>query len=68
MTGSQLPAAALKSDETVAEARQRAMFGPDQGSWLAMVCLRLCDELIVYRDIALKLEGMLHEIVKDSEI
>jgi hypothetical protein len=68
MTGSELSAAALKSDVLVAEARKHAMLGPDQGSGLAMVTLKVCEELIVYRDIALKLERMLHEIVKDAEI
>jgi hypothetical protein len=34
MTGSALPAAALRTDATVAEARRRAMYGPDAGSGL----------------------------------
>jgi hypothetical protein len=68
MTGSAIPAAALASDLLVAEARRRALFGPDQGSGLAMIALKLCDDLIVYRDMALRLERIVHEAVKDAEI
>jgi hypothetical protein len=68
MTDSALPEAALASDILVAEARQRAMLGSDQGSGLAMITLKLCDELIVYRDMALRLERILHDLIKDTEI
>jgi hypothetical protein len=68
VTGSNLPAAALRTDATVAEGRRRAMYGPDAGSGLAMITLNLCDELIIYRDMALRLERLVHESVKDTEL
>jgi len=57
----------LRSDPLLAEIRREALYGPDSGSKFAMDALRLCDEFEIMRDMAMKADETIHEIVKGKE-
>lgn len=57
----------LSSDPLLASIRQQANFGPDAGSKLAQDSLRLCNLFEDMRASALRMEHMIHNMVKATE-
>lgn len=56
----------LRTDALVARARKLADRVPESAQ--AHIIRELCDEVLVYRDMAMRLDEVVHDRVKECEI